>query len=151
MKSVGAIKASTATAATAALILELERAGIALALGREGKLKLSGPESRLTPELLSGVRAQKAELLKVLRTGGGGQSSAPSHHHRGDSQPSPARAEDRAVKLYLKRVEEWPPAARAEWEERAAIMEYDGGLPREQAELVACARIILALDLFPPN
>jgi hypothetical protein len=31
------------------------------------------------------------------------------------------------------------------WDERAAIMEYDGGLPREQAEAKALAEILLAM------
>jgi hypothetical protein len=31
---------------------------------------------------------------------------------------------------------------RCEWEERAAIMEYDGGLPREHAEAAALADIL---------
>lgn len=31
---------------------------------------------------------------------------------------------------------------RVEWEERAAIMEYDGGLPREQAEALALDDVI---------
>jgi hypothetical protein len=31
----------------------------------------------------------------------------------------------------------WSPAAREDWEERAAIMEYMGGLPRERAEFEA--------------
>jgi hypothetical protein len=34
---------------------------------------------------------------------------------------------------------------RVEWEERAAIMEYDGGLPRERAEAVALAAISQAM------
>ncbi len=39
------------------------------------------------------------------------------------------------------RVEDLDPEWRIEWEERAAIMEYDGGLPREQAEAAALADI----------
>lgn len=31
----------------------------------------------------------------------------------------------------------WPPALREEWEERAAILEFDAGLDREAAEAVA--------------
>lgn len=31
------------------------------------------------------------------------------------------------------------------WDERAAIMEYDGGLPRERAESLALAEIIRAM------
>jgi hypothetical protein len=32
-----------------------------------------------------------------------------------------------------------PPDWRDDWEERAAIMEYDGGLPKEHAEAAALA------------
>ena len=31
-------------------------------------------------------------------------------------------------------VDNWPPDLREAYEERAAIMEFDGGLPREEAE-----------------
>jgi len=39
------------------------------------------------------------------------------------------------------RVEDLDPEWRVEWEERAAIMEYDGKLPRERAEAAALADI----------
>lgn len=35
------------------------------------------------------------------------------------------------------RVKSWPTELRDAFEERAAIMEYDGGLPREEAEITA--------------
>jgi hypothetical protein len=38
-------------------------------------------------------------------------------------------------------VRTWPVHRRIEWEERAAIMQYDGGLSRERAEKLAYARI----------
>ena len=34
----------------------------------------------------------------------------------------------------MSRLKAWPAEAREEFEERAAIMEYDGGLPRQEAE-----------------
>jgi len=40
------------------------------------------------------------------------------------------------------RVDDLDPAWRIEWEERAAIREYDGGLSREHAEALALADII---------
>jgi hypothetical protein len=40
------------------------------------------------------------------------------------------------------RVEDLDPDWRVEWEERAAIMEYEGGLPRERAEAAALAEIV---------
>jgi hypothetical protein len=44
------------------------------------------------------------------------------------------------------RVEDLDPEWRVEWEERAAIMEYDGGLPRERAEAAALSYIIDRLN-----
>jgi hypothetical protein len=38
---------------------------------------------------------------------------------------------------------------RVEWEERAAIMEYDGGLPREHAEVAALNEIIRRMREIP--
>jgi hypothetical protein len=35
-----------------------------------------------------------------------------------------------------------PPDWRDDWEERAAIMEYDGGLPKEEAEAAALAETL---------
>jgi hypothetical protein len=35
---------------------------------------------------------------------------------------------------------------RVEWEERAAIMEYDGKLPRERAEALALTEIVQAMQ-----
>jgi hypothetical protein len=42
--------------------------------------------------------------------------------------------------------ENLPADWRVEWEERAAIMEYDGGLPRERAEAVALTDILRQLQ-----
>jgi hypothetical protein len=40
------------------------------------------------------------------------------------------------------RVEDLDPDWRVEWEERAAIMEFDGGQPRERAEAAALREIV---------
>ena len=39
-------------------------------------------------------------------------------------------------------VEDLTPEQRAEWEERAAIMEFDGGLSRVEAEAVALRLVV---------
>ena len=44
------------------------------------------------------------------------------------------------------RVEDLDMDWRVEWEERAAIMEYDGGLPRERAEALALAEIVREME-----
>ena len=41
------------------------------------------------------------------------------------------------------RVADWPEEAHEIWEERAAIIEFDGGLPREAAERLAEERVRL--------
>jgi len=41
-------------------------------------------------------------------------------------------------------IAEWPADAREHFEERAAIMEYDGGLPRVEAERLAEAEVRMA-------
>ncbi len=45
-------------------------------------------------------------------------------------------------------VKQWPYDKRMEWEERAAIMEYDGGLSRERAEKLAYARLMGDTKVF---
>jgi hypothetical protein len=39
------------------------------------------------------------------------------------------------------RVEDLPADRRVEWEERAAVMEYDGGIPKERAEAIALTEV----------
>ena len=58
----------------------------------------------------------------------------------------------------LLRVEDLPGDWRVEWEERAAVMEYDGGIPRERAEAIALTEIVrkirqtcLGVSAFPPR
>lgn len=46
-----------------------------------------------------------------------------------------------AVRLHIDR---WPVEFREEWDERAAIIEYDGKQPRENAELMAFTQIMKA-------
>jgi hypothetical protein len=40
------------------------------------------------------------------------------------------------------RVEDLPGDWRVEWEERAAVLEHDGGHPRERAEALALAEVL---------
>lgn len=52
----------------------------------------------------------------------------------------PGRLDDRAIAWIKDHIEDikaevWP--AYPEWQERAAIMEFDGGFPRAEAELLA--------------
>ena len=55
------------------------------------------------------------------------------------SRPSPAAPPAaRAVDL--------PPDWHVQWDERAAILEYDGGFPRERAEAAALAEILREME-----
>jgi hypothetical protein len=45
-------------------------------------------------------------------------------------------------------VEELPGDWRVEWEERAAVLEYDGGFSRERAEALALAEIVGKMHRF---
>jgi hypothetical protein len=44
------------------------------------------------------------------------------------------------------RVEDLEPEWRIDWEERAAILEYDGGHPRERAEALALSEVIRLME-----
>ena len=43
----------------------------------------------------------------------------------------------RKTRPWLEELKRWPAEWREAWEERAAIMEYDAGLPRAKAEALA--------------
>lgn len=47
------------------------------------------------------------------------------------------------------RITDWPDDAREAYEERAAIMEYDGGLARGMAEYCAAGRIRAEWARYP--
>jgi len=68
------------------------------------RLQVDAPAGFLTPEMRKRIAGNKAELLALLRG------------------ELPAAQAD------------WPEEWRERFEERAAIMEYDGGLPRPEAE-----------------
>ncbi len=78
------------------------------------RLRVDAPRGRLTAELRDTLRQHKRELLALLRV------------PVGDGQITP---NDLPV--------EW----RLEWEERAAIREYEGGQAREHAEAEALQEI----------
>jgi hypothetical protein len=53
------------------------------------------------------------------------------------------------VVLHVGDPDDLPGDWRVQWEERAAILEYDGGLPRERAEATALAEIIRLMRETP--
>ena len=97
-----------------AILRALVEAGVAVWLDG-GALRYRAPAGALTDELRAAVAASRVGLVALLRAGAG----------------LPAV------------VAEWPEDARDSVEERAAIQEYDGGLPREVAEREAEGRVRL--------
>ena len=94
------------------LLEEAREAGLTVRADGE-RLRIRGP--RRAEPMVQRLIAHKADVLAAL--------TAPS--------PDPEiRVEDLDM--------DW----RVEWEERAAIMEHDGGLPRERAEALALAEIV---------
>jgi hypothetical protein len=95
-----------------ALLADLAARGIELQ-ARGGRLRFR-PADAVTPDLARRLKYHKDELLALLRA-------------------DPAAAITPA---------DLPPDWQFAWEERAAIMEYDGGLPREQADVLALADVL---------
>lgn len=135
----------------------LSRAGLELAA--DGERVLFRPVAAMTPELAAAVRACKPELLALLAGAGEGWSAAEllvlafaSLSPADVPQVAAAKAafaglggltlvglEPRAsVQSPADLPEDW----RELYEERAAVMEFDGNLPRERAEALALADIL---------
>jgi len=90
----------------AELLSELEHKQIVLAIDTVVPDRLRYyPKKRVKRDLLERLRHHKSALMSLLR-----QKELPSD------------------------ISNWPEHWREEFEERAAIMEYDGGLPRLEAE-----------------
>lgn len=95
----------------AGLLDELEAAGVRLYPSEPGGLRVDAPRGVITPEIRDSLRRHKAEIIALL-------------------QPprESACGVDRIELLYL-------------FEERAAIMEIDGGLSREDAVRLAAREV----------
>jgi TubC N-terminal docking domain len=100
----------------AALLVELDRQGFTLAVEGDG-IRVT-PASRLTVELRDRIRRHKPDLLLLLSP----EVKAPAEP---DTSPADLPSEWQEL-----------------WGERAAIMEYDGGLPRERAEAEALKDVL---------
>lgn len=96
------------------VLLALVEAGVVLWV-EDGRLRFRAPEGALGEELRARAAACRGALLVLVKTG----AVLPA---------DPAR---------------WPEEATANREERAAIMEFDGRLPRDVAEREAerCVRL----------
>lgn len=141
-----------------ALLIELTRRGIELQAHAD-RLRFR-PRSAMTPELVKCVKAHKLALLTVLA---GGDAYSSDERRRMRHAPADLLATVSQIKQHFPgtkvvavrnprqnladlihdaRRRRDPYRAlnlREAWRERAAIMEYDGNLPREQAEAEALA------------
>jgi hypothetical protein len=52
------------------------------------------------------------------------------------------------MSAFMREIERWPAERQDEWQERAAIKEYDAGLPRARAEFEAFREIAAAQQGF---
>lgn len=121
------------------LISEARRAGVELAL-MDNRVCFRSAGS-LALDLRERLKEHEADLVDALR------ASCPRDSKKAISQSKNAR-EPRAARAFvageLRRLRaaglhEDAIEARYRWRERAAICEYDGGLPREEAESIAAA------------
>jgi hypothetical protein len=110
------------------LIRELVEKDIRLDV-RGDKLRVDAPADLLTPELQDRLKSHKQELLSALRD-------------RLFRPEATDIAFEQAVEYFGSK------GLRYELEERAAILEYDGGLDRDQAEKRAVEEITERLDRF---
>ncbi|MFH1467883.1 MAG: hypothetical protein ABIO70_26090, partial [Pseudomonadota bacterium] len=67
--------------------------------------------------------------------------TAAERRERAQARAAWLRGEEPDAGVLPERVADWPEEAREIWEERAAIIEFDGGLPREAAERLAEERV----------
>jgi hypothetical protein len=51
-----------------------------------------------------------------------------------------------ATDLFARLVKHWGPCDRETFEERAAIMEFDGGIPRDKAEAMAYKATLINIE-----
>jgi hypothetical protein len=105
------------TSEALALASELQRRGIQLKA--DGDRLRCRPRSRLTQDLLDRIKRLKPALLSILATSG-------------------TNADVRPEDLPL----DW----RIEWEERAAIRQYDGGQTRAEADVEALREILVMVQ-----
>lgn len=126
------------------IVAEARRRGIVLS-AVAGKLRCDAPAGALDSDLKAALTAHKpAVLALVLRD----RLDAPDWRQRlarssgtfvddaGPALPDPPIVEPADPNLAAA-LASWPPEWRAAWDERAGIMEFDGGMSRPEAELAA--------------
>lgn len=108
----------------AALIEELTRLGVTLT--PEGdRLRYRAPAGAITPELKQRIVEQKLEIIAVL-----------NHEDYGAGRPSPENA-TKPVEERCSEALELLGELTDLYNQRAAVLEYEAGFPRDEAERLA--------------
>jgi hypothetical protein len=102
-------------------LLEEARAAGLILIIEEGRLRIRGP--RRAETVAQRLISHREEVLNLLNV-----------------KPAPIIGPD-----------DLPGDWRVDWEERAAIMEHDGKLPRERAEALALTEIVKAMSRPAPS
>jgi hypothetical protein len=128
---------SAAPSAAAVLLDALAQAGVVLALAEGERVRWSAPAGVMTPTLLAELRRHKCEVLAVLTAEAGDTASRTSTRAREGREcalgaPAAAGADSNLATEAI--------------EERAAVLQYDAGLPRAWAE--GASRLLAGLP--PP-
>lgn len=100
------------------LVADLRARNVRLSVPEPDRLHVNAPESLVTPEFLETLRERKADIIAELR--------------RRDED-----TQERALYRELNRNPDLWREFETQMEERAAIMEFDGGLSREEATALA--------------
>src|SRR4051812_45057056 len=99
------------------LVADLRARGVRLSVADPDRLHVNAPESLATPELLETLRVRKADIIAELRRREEAQRR-PSFHGLGRDPHAWRDFQDQV-------------------EERAAILEFDGGLSRDEANALS--------------
>ena len=100
------------------LVADLRTKDVRLSVPKPDRLLVNAPESLITPEFLETLRARKADIIAELRR----------------------RDEDSKAEAFYRELNRDPDHWRefeTEMEKRAAILEFDGGLSRDEATALA--------------
>ncbi|MCP4251652.1 MAG: hypothetical protein GY778_31835 [bacterium] len=106
------------------LVADLQRRDVVLSTNGD-RLRVDAPAGALTPALRATLRACKGDLLSLLQW-----------------RDSTTRTRQSGVPAAVITPDDLPAEWRVEWEERAAIREFDAGQAREHAEAEALQEVI---------
>lgn len=115
-----------------ALLEHLEQTGVTLAVTPAGNIRFRATAGRLTPELQSAMHHHKAELIRLMNNRPGQWA------RKASALLSTITRDERRADL------------RYQFEERAGIAFFDGGLSSDEAERIAYEQIQQQLKEVSP-